>query len=111
MTSRLNLILGVASIGDAAAPQARFTSPEEAKVFLEAFRDRGYRQLDTARVYPAGASGTSEKILGQVPGLKDWAVIDSKVVSFVPGSHSKEKIASSVDDSLQALGWSQVSMQ
>lgn len=70
--------------------------------YLDAFHDRGGRQLDTARTYSPHAPGSSETRLGTIEAGKRFA-IDTKVVSFLPGSHTKDKIAKSVDTSLELL--------
>ena len=70
--------------------------------YLDAFHARGGRQLDTARGYSPHAPGTSEARLGTVEAGKRFAV-DTKVVSFSPGSHARDKILESVDSSLESL--------
>lgn len=101
-TSNVKVVLGTALFGDAADPQAKINTPEAATKLLDVFRERGYVELDTARAYPVGAKGSCEKLLGDLDVGK-WATVDSKVTSWVPGSHQKEKIAISVEGSLKAL--------
>jgi aflatoxin B1 aldehyde reductase len=99
---RVKVVLGTALFGDAADPQAKFNTTEEAKKVLDIFRARGYAEIDTARGYPVGAPGTSEKLLGTVND-GNWMKLDTKVVSWTPGSHLKANIKTSVDNSLEAL--------
>ncbi len=80
----------------------RYDSPEDVNTYLDAFYDRGGRQLDTARGYPPQAPGTSEERLGTVAAGKRFT-IDTKVVLFVPGSHVAAKILESVDNSVELL--------
>lgn len=97
------IVLGTACIGSEKAAQARFYDTASASKLLQTFRSYGYSQIDTARAYPVGASGTSEEILGQVDGLNEWATTDSKVESWRPGAHGRETIAKSVETSLGIL--------
>lgn len=107
-TPHPRIVLGTASFGNAAAAQAKFTSVEAATQLLQIFRDHGHVELDTARAYPVGAGGTSEQLLGDTR-VGEWAVVSTKVTSFVPGSHGKTSIAKSIDGSLQALEMDKVS--
>ena len=99
---RLGVVLGTALFGDKSDPQAKINTIDGATSLLEAFRSRGYYQLDTARAYPVNARGTSEKLLGSLQ-VGSWATVDSKVTSHFAGAHQEEKIAISVRDSLEAL--------
>ncbi|KAA6416035.1 MAG: hypothetical protein FRX48_00754 [Lasallia pustulata] len=110
LTAYPKLVLGTASFGNAAAPQARFTTIEAATQLLQIFRDRGYTEIDTARAYPVGANGTSEQLLGNTR-VGEWAVVSTKVTSWVPGSHDKMNIAKSIDGSLEALAMNKVSIE
>jgi aflatoxin B1 aldehyde reductase len=96
------IIFGCASFGDPKHPQAKFNSPENTLPLLEFLRSRGVTYLDTARAYPVGAPGTSEALLGTL-GVGEWATVDTKVVSWKPGTHSAEGIANSIPASLEAL--------
>lgn len=87
----------------------RYDTPEEVNAYLNAFYDRGYKHIDTARSYSTGASGTSEPRLGAVEAGKRFT-IDSKAMSREPGSHTKEKIASEVEASLKALKVDQINI-
>lgn len=98
----VKIVLGTALFGDASDPQTKFRTREDAKKVLDIFRARGYNQIDTARGYPVGAPGTSEKLLGSLND-GDWMRLDSKVVSWTPGSHLNGPIQSSVNDSIEAL--------
>lgn len=76
---------------------------------MNAFYDRGYKHIDTARAYSTGAPGTSEPRLGAVEAGKRFT-IDSKALSREPGSHTKEKIANEVEASLKALKVDQINI-
>ena len=99
---KIKVVLGTALFGDTADPQAKINTPEAAKELLDIYRARGYTELDTARGYPVGAPGSSERLLGE---LNDgsWMTLDTKVISWEAGTHKRERIAESVDASLKAL--------
>ncbi|UKZ88830.1 uncharacterized protein TrAFT101_004564 [Trichoderma asperellum] len=108
--SRLNVILGAGNLGDRKVDKtARYDTPDEVNAYLNAFYNRGYRQIDTARVYSTGAPGTSEPRLGAV-GAGENFIIDTKVLSREPGSHKREKIAQEIEISLEALQIAQINI-
>lgn len=111
VNSRLNVILGAGNVHDTTFTYKRFflltylqlgdrkidktvryDTPNEVNAYLNAFYNRGYRQIDTARLYSTGAPGTSEPRLGAV-GAGERFTIDTKVLSQEPGSHKRDKIA------------------
>lgn len=90
-------------IGDSKIDKTvRYDTPDQVNAYLDAFYKRGYKQIDTARIYSTGAAGTSEPRLGAVEAGKRF-LIDTKVKSREPGSHTREKIAENVDTSLKEL--------
>lgn len=101
-SSRLNIVLGAGPIGDSSDAQAKFTTPQKAQEFISLFRKFGHTDLDTARGYSPAAPGSSEALLSQTDAAQ-WATIDTKVTSWVPGSHSASKIEQSIKGSLEAL--------
>ena len=103
------VIFGCASFGDKNHPQAKFNCPENTVPLLDHLRSRGVTYLDTARAYPVGAPGTSEALLGEL-NVGSWATVDTKVVSWTPGSHSAENITKSIPASLEALKLSKVNV-
>lgn len=88
----------------------RHDTPEEVEAFLNAFYERGYRQIDTARGYSPHAPGTSEPRLAAAQAGKRFS-IDTKVLSRSSGSHSKNNIKQSINDSLAALQMTQVDIE
>ncbi|KAK5172665.1 uncharacterized protein LTR77_002785 [Saxophila tyrrhenica] len=98
----LKIVLGVANVGDSSDPTVRYSTPDEVNAYLNAFHDRGGRELDTARMYSTTAPGSSEVRLGAISAGEKF-LVDTKVFSFVPGSHAKAKILESVDASEKAL--------
>ncbi|KAH8814837.1 NADP-dependent oxidoreductase domain-containing protein [Xylogone sp. PMI_703] len=111
INSPLDIVLGAGNIGDTSIDtMARFNTPDEVNGFLDAFYARGGRHIDTARGYSPHAPGTSEPRLGIAEAGKKF-IIDTKVVSSAPGSHAKDKIEQSVNDSLAALKVPQVHIE
>lgn len=90
---------------------AKFDTPEQVNSLLDAFHERGYHLLDTARFYAPGAPESSEQRLGAVEAGKRFK-IDSKAMwnPASPGWHTKEKILESVQASLDALKQPQVNV-
>ncbi|KAI1102858.1 putative aldo/keto reductase [Jackrogersella minutella] len=72
------------------------------QALLDAFRSRGYEEIDTGRDY-----NCSEKRLGQV-GAASRFTIHSKVHSGHPGDHEPSAIALSIEQTLDALKTSSV---
>ncbi|KAF4337406.1 Aflatoxin B1 aldehyde reductase member 3 [Fusarium beomiforme] len=108
--SKINIVLGVANVGDGQAdPVVRFSEPHEVNAFVSAFIKRGYNQLDTARIYSPHAPGTSEPKIGALPE-KNF-IIDTKVNSFHAGAHSKQNILKDINDSLSALKIKQINIE
>ncbi|KAM0249837.1 hypothetical protein ACHAQJ_008905 [Trichoderma viride] len=107
----LNVILGAGNLGDSKIDKTvRYDTPDQVNAYLDAFYNRGYRQIDTARVYSTGAPGTSEPRLGAVGAGKRF-IIDTKVLSREPGSHKRENIANEIEISLKALQIDQINIQ
>lgn len=105
---RIKVVLGTALFGDSADPQAKINTTEDAKKLLDIYRTRGYAEIDTARGYPVGAPGSSERLLGELND-GNWMTLDTKVISWEAGTHKKERIAASVEESLKALKTEKVS--
>ncbi|KIX09180.1 uncharacterized protein Z518_00259 [Rhinocladiella mackenziei CBS 650.93] len=100
----VNIILGTHTIGDATQQPGivHFDSEEDVQALLQAFHNRGYRHIDTARNYPG-----SEKRLGQA-GAPSRFTIHTKVQSGQPGDHESLKVDLSIRRSLEDLRTSTV---
>jgi len=105
-----DFVLTYLQLGDRKVDKTvRYDTPDEVNAYLNAFYNRGYRQIDTARVYSTGAPGTSEPRLGAV-GAGEKFIIDTKVLSREPGSHKRENIAQEIEISLEALQIAQINI-
>lgn len=89
---------------------ARFDTPDEVNSFLDVFAKRGHTQIDTSRMYSPHAPGTSEPRLGAA-SAGDRFAIDTKVTSWKPGTHTKEKVLREIDVSLEALRVDQINIE
>ncbi|KAK2754816.1 hypothetical protein FQN54_006709 [Arachnomyces sp. PD_36] len=108
-TNGIQIYLGSIAIGDQKDPLCHFNTPEAAREYTNLFHTRGYDRIDTARIYPTEAPGTTEQILGQIDAATDF-VIDSKILSFFSGAHKAGNIQKSVDESLATLKTSKVNV-
>ncbi|KAL1953704.1 hypothetical protein VTO42DRAFT_2339 [Malbranchea cinnamomea] len=101
-TNGIEIYLGAGAIGDKSDPNSRYTTPDAAKEYLDAFAARGYNRIDTARVYPLAAPGTSEQFLGEIGAAQDF-VIDSKYPGLAPGTLKAENMEKHLGETLGAL--------
>lgn len=85
----------------------KWDEAKDVQGILDAFYDRGYTELDTARDYPNINYGSTEERLGLVNAGSRFT-IHTKVSSYQEGSHSAENITASIEKSLAALKVSQV---
>ncbi|KAK3672113.1 hypothetical protein LTR78_008084 [Recurvomyces mirabilis] len=97
----VNIILGTHTVGDKQVPGTQgivhFSEDKDVKELLDTFYERGYRQLDTASLYPG-----SEVSLGRA-GAPSRFTIHTKVHSGPPGAHEPAKLKQSVEKSLLEL--------
>ncbi|OAL36527.1 hypothetical protein AYO20_04143 [Fonsecaea nubica] len=101
--SPLTIVLGTANVGDSSRDKTvRYDAPNEVNAYLDAFYERGGRQIDTARSYSPEAHGSSEERLGAVEAGTRFSIA-TKVLSLTPGSHSKENIKENIAASLSLL--------
>ncbi|GFF45080.1 aflatoxin B1 aldehyde reductase member 3 [Aspergillus lentulus] len=100
----VNIILGTHTVGDANENPGtvHFDNANDVQALLDAFRNRGYRHIDTASNYDG-----SEKRLGQAEAASRFT-IHSKVRGRGPGDLEPSKIDLSIRQSLDALKTSAV---
>ncbi|GAB1199415.1 hypothetical protein APSETT444_008763 [Aspergillus pseudonomiae] len=103
MTSheRPHIIFGTAAFGTG-SPLAKIQDEATAAPIIATLQARNVTDVDTARAYPVGSPGAAERLLGDL-GVPTWANLSTKVTSWVPGSHTAERIQKSVAESLEAL--------
>jgi aflatoxin B1 aldehyde reductase len=108
LPSTPEVAFGCSSFSDVPTLQASFTNLHDANAVLDRFRSKDIKYLDNARGYPLGASGGSKRLLGTL-GVGHMAfIVDTKMVSWAPGSHTAGKVSKSIDVSLEALKMSKV---
>lgn len=94
---------------------ARYGTPEAVKQLFDAFFNRGYTSLDTARNYPPHAPCTAEPLIGSA--LKSYNenkppfTISTKILHRGEHPHAREKIESNITESLTALQLPQVDIE
>lgn len=96
------VILGLMTFGADEATGARITSvPEFAKI-LDLYQQRGYSEVDTARVYIGG----QQEAFTREAGWKERGLTLATKVKYPanPGDNTADKVAASVETSLKELG-------
>ncbi|KUI65478.1 Aflatoxin B1 aldehyde reductase member 2 [Cytospora mali] len=96
------VILGLMTFGTDESTGARITTvPEFAKV-LDVFQQRGYSEVDTARMY---IGGKQEAFTREVGWSQRGLTLATKVLyPGTPGSNTADKVIESVETSLKELG-------
>lgn len=102
MASTPTVIFGGSAFGPREDPIAKFHTSEEAQAALNIFRRYGHNRIDIARNYSSHAPETAEPLQAQTDA-GSWAITDTTIRYTGPGSHSKENISKSVQQSLDAL--------
>ncbi|KAI0479974.1 aflatoxin B1 aldehyde reductase member 3 [Xylaria cf. heliscus] len=98
---RDRIILGLMTFGPDAATGARITELDEFKRVLDRFQERGYNEVDTARVY----TGTKQEAFTRDAGWKDRGLtLATKFRYPADGDNSAEKVTQSLEYSLKELG-------
>ncbi|KAI5840435.1 aflatoxin B1 aldehyde reductase member 2 [Morchella snyderi] len=101
------IILGLMTFGPDRNDGARITSLLEFKNILTAFHDRGYTELDTARVY----CGSQQESFTASAGWKSAGfTIATKLYPVQPGAHKAASIRENIAKSLSELGTEKVDL-
>ncbi|RYP01825.1 hypothetical protein DL765_010817 [Monosporascus sp. GIB2] len=101
MTGKPRIVLGLMGFGPEGRPGARITSLDEFKKALDMFKNRGYNEVDTARMYIGGLQeGFTREAGWKERGLS----IATKVWPAPPGSHAPEALEKTFETSLKELG-------
>ncbi|KEY72031.1 hypothetical protein S7711_00050 [Stachybotrys chartarum IBT 7711] len=96
------IILGLMTFGPKAEDGARITDVETLKKALDVFQERGYGEVDTARVY----TGRQQEAFTREAGWKERGLTLATKVQY-PGQHgdnTADKVVESVETSLKELG-------
>ncbi|KAI0832287.1 Aldo/keto reductase [Hypoxylon sp. FL0890] len=95
------IILGLMVIGPEGSPGARMTSLDDFQEALNIFQERGYNELDTARLYVGGQQESFTKRAGwKERGLS----IGTKFWPQPAGSHEPQALTHTLKTSLKELG-------
>lgn len=95
------VILGLMTFGPDETTGARITTVDEYGKVLDLFQQRGYSEVDTARVYVGG----KQEAFSREVGWKDRGLtLATKVKYPSPGDNTADKVKASVETSLKELG-------
>ncbi|KAI1856726.1 uncharacterized protein JN550_013666 [Neoarthrinium moseri] len=101
MTNDIRVILGLMVQGPDPKLGARMTELDDTKKALDIFQERGYKELDTARIYVGGLQeGWTRQAGWKERGLS----IATKVFAAPLGMHKPDKFTESFETSLKELG-------
>ncbi|KAI1340261.1 Aldo/keto reductase [Xylariaceae sp. FL0016] len=98
--SKPRIILGLMVIGPEGT-SARLTSMDDFKKSFDIFQDRGYNEIDTARLY---VGGKQEGFTREAGWKERGFSIATKVFPIPPVSHDPEVLKSTFETSLKELG-------
>lgn len=101
-TSKSRIILGLMTFGPDESTGARITWLPEYEKVLDRFQERGYNEVDTARMY---VGGQQEGFTRQAKWKERGLTLATKVqYPTVPGDNVADKVIASVETSLKELG-------
>ncbi|KAL7629817.1 hypothetical protein AAE478_001340 [Parahypoxylon ruwenzoriense] len=99
------IILGLMVIGPEGSPGARMTSLDDFNQALDIFQERGYNELDTARLY---IGGKQEGFTRQAGWKERGLSVGTKLWPLPPGSHEPEALIPAFETCLKELGTASV---
>ncbi|KAI9834312.1 MAG: hypothetical protein M1826_004238 [Phylliscum demangeonii] len=94
------IILGLMTFGPDTDKGARITSLDEYNKCLDLFQEKGYNELDTARVY---VGGKQEDWTAQARWKERGLILATKWYPMEAGAHKPATIKAKVEESLRAL--------
>ncbi|KAH8884359.1 aflatoxin B1 aldehyde reductase member 3 [Thozetella sp. PMI_491] len=101
MAPQQRVILGLMTFHKNTGAGGRIANLDDFVKALDIFQERGYSELDTARIYGAG----SQEAFTQEAGWKEKGFsIATKVYPLTPGIHKAKKITEEFETSLRELG-------
>ncbi|KAL3496511.1 NADP-dependent oxidoreductase domain-containing protein [Aspergillus germanicus] len=102
---RPRTILGLMTFGPDPSTGARITSLTTFKRIFDSFQNRGYTEIDTARVYMAG---NQESFTAQAGWKERGLTVATKWYPLQPGFHKPAILREKLEESLRELGTDQV---
>ena len=97
--ARPKIILGGGLFGS-----PRVSTVADVKAQADLFRSFGHNTIDSARSYPVENPSECERLLAEA-GVSSWATIDTKTETMGDKPHSRERLLSSIEASLNAFGF------
>ncbi|KAF3909954.1 hypothetical protein ABW20_dc0104849 [Dactylellina cionopaga] len=117
MASQMNIVLGVMGFGKEGAETARIHSIDGCSKILDIYTSKGYKEIDTARIY---SEGTSEEYLATADWKSRDIIVGTKLYPTanlpipVPDdfvyNHHKGGVRRGLMDSLKALGTDKIDL-
>ncbi|KAJ8126972.1 hypothetical protein O1611_g6664 [Lasiodiplodia mahajangana] len=99
--NHFRVVLGLMVVGPPEVPGARLTGLDNMAAALDIFQDRGYNEIDTARVYLGG----KQEAFTRAAGWKERGLaVATKAYPITPGLHEPEVLAATLETSLAELG-------
>ncbi|BCS18608.1 aldo/keto reductase family protein [Aspergillus puulaauensis] len=95
------IILGLMTLGPDTTHGARITSLDQFSQSLDIFQQKGYTELDTARLYDGGRQ---ESFTRQARWKERSLSIATKWYPIGPGTHKAEVLEAKLNESLRELG-------
>ncbi|KAL1956369.1 hypothetical protein VTO42DRAFT_7352 [Malbranchea cinnamomea] len=99
--SKPRVLLGLMTFGPDEKAGARVTSLEEFKKCLDYFQEKGYNEIDTARIY---INGKQEAFTAQAGWKERGLKIATKWYPKTPGHHKANVVREQLELSLKELG-------
>ncbi|PYI13754.1 aflatoxin B1 aldehyde reductase member 2 [Aspergillus violaceofuscus CBS 115571] len=105
ISAKRRIILGLMTLGPDATHGARITSLDEFSRCLDLFQEKGYGEVDTARLYDGGR----QEAFTRQTGWKERGLsMATKWAPLTSGAHRAEILEERLDESLRELGTDQV---
>ncbi|PYI02622.1 Aldo/keto reductase [Aspergillus sclerotiicarbonarius CBS 121057] len=106
-SDRRRIILGLMTLGPDATYGARITSLDEFGKCLDLFQEKGYQEIDTARLYD---HGRQEAFTRQAQWKERGLSVATKWYPVGAGSHQPEVLETKLNESLRELGTDSVDL-
>ncbi|KAI0542591.1 hypothetical protein GGR58DRAFT_255001 [Xylaria digitata] len=100
-SNHLRVILGLMVVGPEGVPGARLTGLDNLNAALDIFQERGYKEIDTARLY---LGGKQETFTREGRWKERGLTVATKTYPITPGLHAPDALAATLETSLTELG-------